>query len=379
MPTAYVLITTQDSAGAEKIAEIGKNLHVMEGVQKVSFLFGIYDLMVIVHTDTMEQMQETVMSIKMMDGVKESLTLIEVESGSYSTPQHISDEYSERREQEMPMAEQTFTSVHYAEPSGTGPLRSVKYRAFVGDQDKITPELEEEMREFVGSMDASTIEYWRKTHDFVKKYSKVETKEFHEDTDVIDMHQMGIVDIDLMQLLQFPKLKILVLGYNPILFIDLSPLAKCTMLEELLLDKCRLMEIDLTFLSSCPQFRLITLRDDPIKEINLSPLQHCPKFEVLDLEWNQLTKIDLSPLKACRELRFVGLQHNSLEELDLSPLANCGKLEVLYLHGNKYGEIDVRPLVKCLELKDCRVDAGKVVKLPSGQENIQELDRDRNA
>jgi len=184
----------------------------------------------------------------------------------------------------------TFTSVHYAEPNGSGPRKKVRFN--VRDNSKITPEFEAEFDERadeLGELEQENNfeklrevgqEFW----ELMKSHSKEERKEFHVDTEVIDLHQEGINAIDLTQMLEFPQLKILVMGYNPIIFLDTRPLEKCPILEELLLDKWTLVDIDLSFVARCPNFRLITLRDDPIVQIDLTPLGKTPNFEVFNME-----------------------------------------------------------------------------------------------
>ncbi len=272
------------------------------------------------------------------------------------------------------MAETTFTSIHWASPDGSGPMKKVYFSVL--DEKKITPKWEKEADEFKEKEDS--IENFKEFHAFLKTAATEQSMEFHADTTVIDLHQEGIIDISLSQIAAFPQLKVLVMGYNPLLFVDLTPLAKCVHLEELLLDKCHLLGIDLSFVTSCPKFRFITLRDTPIRQIDLTPLQKCPDFEVLNMEWNLLKTIDLSPLSTCKKLWFLGFQHNHLKDMDLTPLAKCKDLEVLYLHGNDYETLDVRPLANCPKLQDCRVDAVKIVKVTGGQANVCELDDERH-
>ncbi len=193
---------------------------------------------------------------------------------------------------------------------------------------------------------------------------------YSPDAGSIDLHQEGIVEIDLRTMPRFPKLWAIVLGYNyPLHRIDLGPLANCKNLEELAFDQCRLVRIDLSPLANCPKFHQITFRDNFLQEIDLSPFKHCKDLLSIDLDWNFIEHIDLAPLAGCPKLEYLALDGNPLRELDVSPLANCKALKTLYIDSthSKLLQIDLSPLASCSELEDVRIDANvRVIEPPGG-------------
>ena len=197
---------------------------------------------------------------------------------------------------------------------------------------------------------------YRALFEFLKDYFIDHDVELSSTEDTIDLHQEAIVDIDLTPCKNFPNLTQVVLGYNPIILIDLSPLSECEKLENLFFDQCQtLFEIDLSPLSKCPNFKTITFRGDPIQKIDLSAFENS-NLEWLELPHTFLSEVDLSPLANCQKLRYVAVDDNRLEQIDLAPLANCTNLTTLYLNMNRLKEIDLTPLETCKKLEDIHLN-----------------------
>jgi DNA-binding Lrp family transcriptional regulator len=76
MPSAYVLINCK--IGSEKY--IISKLNNLSGVEEVSEVNGIYDIIVKVNSDSIDKLKETITtSIRRIDRVRSTLTLIVIE------------------------------------------------------------------------------------------------------------------------------------------------------------------------------------------------------------------------------------------------------------------------------------------------------------
>lgn len=76
MPGAYVLFNV--SAGSENL--VLEELRSIAEVQEAFFSYGVYDLVVKIKTDSMEQLKELVSHrLRTITDVKSTLTLIQVE------------------------------------------------------------------------------------------------------------------------------------------------------------------------------------------------------------------------------------------------------------------------------------------------------------
>jgi DNA-binding Lrp family transcriptional regulator len=76
MPTAFVLITTE--VGSE--AEVLKDLRQVEGVEEAFKVDGVFDIIVRVKADTMNQLKEVVTwHIQKLNNVRTTLTILLVE------------------------------------------------------------------------------------------------------------------------------------------------------------------------------------------------------------------------------------------------------------------------------------------------------------
>ena len=76
MPSAYVLFNV--SSGSEDL--ILEKIRSMAEVQEAYFSYGVYDLVVKIKTDSMEQLKELVSHrLRAITNVKSTLTLIQVE------------------------------------------------------------------------------------------------------------------------------------------------------------------------------------------------------------------------------------------------------------------------------------------------------------
>ena len=75
MTKAYVLINTDPDVEEEFIQEVTK----MEGVIEVASVYGRYDFVVIIETDTMEKVKDIITwKIRRIRSVKSTITLIGV-------------------------------------------------------------------------------------------------------------------------------------------------------------------------------------------------------------------------------------------------------------------------------------------------------------
>ena len=76
MPSAYVLFSVR--SGSEE--QVLKEIKAVDGVQEVFVSYGVYDLIVKIKTDSMEQLKELVSHrLRMIANVRSTLTLILVE------------------------------------------------------------------------------------------------------------------------------------------------------------------------------------------------------------------------------------------------------------------------------------------------------------
>jgi DNA-binding Lrp family transcriptional regulator len=76
MPTAFVLINTE--IGSE--ADVLKDLKKVEGVEEAFAVYGVYDIIARVKSDTMDRLKETVTwKVRRLDKVRSTLTMIVVE------------------------------------------------------------------------------------------------------------------------------------------------------------------------------------------------------------------------------------------------------------------------------------------------------------
>ena len=76
MPTAYVLINCDLGSEEEIIREITKLSEVIE----VSGVYGVYDIVVKIRSDTMDKLRETITwHVRRIDKVRSTLTMIVIE------------------------------------------------------------------------------------------------------------------------------------------------------------------------------------------------------------------------------------------------------------------------------------------------------------
>jgi DNA-binding Lrp family transcriptional regulator len=76
MPTAFVLVNTE--IGSE--ADVLKDLKKVEGVEEAYAVYGVYDIIARVKSDTMDKLKETVTwRVRRLDKVRSTLTMIVVE------------------------------------------------------------------------------------------------------------------------------------------------------------------------------------------------------------------------------------------------------------------------------------------------------------
>ncbi len=112
---------------------------------------------------------------------------------------------------------------------------------------------------------------------------------------------------------------------EPLIELDLSPLAECYGLEELHIYDTKLTAIDLSPLTTCTSLSVLDMHGNNFESLDLTPLVGHPFLEVLVLHRNNLTSVDFTSLSNCHRLRFIALTDNPLSNVDVSPL-EMGKL-----------------------------------------------------
>ena len=76
MPTAYVLLNCELGSEEDVIKEVRK----IPGVIEVDGIYGVYDIVVKVESDSMDKLREAVTwKMRKIDNVKTTLTLIKIE------------------------------------------------------------------------------------------------------------------------------------------------------------------------------------------------------------------------------------------------------------------------------------------------------------
>ncbi|MBZ5529525.1 MAG: Lrp/AsnC ligand binding domain-containing protein [Acidobacteriia bacterium] len=75
MPTAYVFITTKP----DSMPEVLKKVRAVEGVEEAEMVYGVYDIVAKVRTETMDQLKQIIaFSIRRLDNVSSTQTLMVV-------------------------------------------------------------------------------------------------------------------------------------------------------------------------------------------------------------------------------------------------------------------------------------------------------------
>ena len=76
MPIAYVLVNTEP----EKMEEVAREMKKIKGVVEASMVYGVYDIVAKIQTETMDRLKEIVASqIRRMESVRSSATMIVIE------------------------------------------------------------------------------------------------------------------------------------------------------------------------------------------------------------------------------------------------------------------------------------------------------------
>ena len=76
MPIAYVLINTEP----EKMEEVAGQIKKLKGVVEASMVYGVYDIVAKIQTETMDRLKEIVATqIRRMESVRSSATMIVIE------------------------------------------------------------------------------------------------------------------------------------------------------------------------------------------------------------------------------------------------------------------------------------------------------------
>jgi len=78
LPIAFVLINTEP-ANEEKVL---KAVSKIEGIEEAYILYGVYDILAKIKTESMENLKQTIIwQIRKIEGVVSTLTLIVAEEG----------------------------------------------------------------------------------------------------------------------------------------------------------------------------------------------------------------------------------------------------------------------------------------------------------
>jgi internalin A len=151
------------------------------------------------------------------------------------------------------------------------------------------------------------------------------------------------------------RLKKLYIGYAPHLS-DLSPLASCSIMEELLIDDSYIT--DISVVASMPLLEAFVCRKmqgrPSIKD--LSPLTSCRRLKKLWLYGNEEVE-DISPISACTSLEDLELTDCPLIT-SLAPLSNLENLQILDCRFID-PQTSFLPLASCTGLKElqCNTEA----------------------
>ena len=75
MPTAFVFITTKP----DSMPEVLKEVKAVEGVKEAEMVYGVYDIIAKVKTETMDQLKQIIsFNIRRLDNVRATQTLLVV-------------------------------------------------------------------------------------------------------------------------------------------------------------------------------------------------------------------------------------------------------------------------------------------------------------
>ena len=73
MPTAYIFINTKPTS----MPEVLKELKAVEGVEEAAMVYGVYDIVAKVKTDTMDQLKKIISyNIRRLDNLTATQTLL---------------------------------------------------------------------------------------------------------------------------------------------------------------------------------------------------------------------------------------------------------------------------------------------------------------
>jgi len=158
--------------------------------------------------------------------------------------------------------------------------------------------------------------------------------ELYSELQVLIIAYNNLTSVDLSPLSSCKEIRGIDIGHNILTSIDLSPLNSCTNLEALLVDHNNLSSIDFSALAVCINMERLAICNNLLTSIDLSPLDSCTNLEMLWFNCNDLGSIDLSPLDSCFDLEHLYLFDNCLTAIDLSPIWDVDSLEYLYLFGN---------------------------------------------
>jgi DNA-binding Lrp family transcriptional regulator len=83
VPTAFVLVNTNIGSEIDVLREIRK----LETVQEATAVYGVYDIIAIVASDSMEELKQTITwDIRKLDNVRATLTMIVHEDKAENKP-----------------------------------------------------------------------------------------------------------------------------------------------------------------------------------------------------------------------------------------------------------------------------------------------------
>ena len=75
MPAAYLLVNTDLGVEQQVMGELGR----MRGVKESHFVYGVYDIIVEIEADGIDEVKDTVRAVRGLRSVRSTLTMMVVE------------------------------------------------------------------------------------------------------------------------------------------------------------------------------------------------------------------------------------------------------------------------------------------------------------
>ena len=141
-----------------------------------------------------------------------------------------------------------------------------------------------------------------------------------------------ITNENLVNLQEFPKLEVLILGNSQIKDAGLRHLKGLTNLRELLLGDTQITDAGLLHLAGLTKLKILELNNTQITGAGLAALGKLTRLEVLDISYTQVGNSGLQHLAALRSLVRLGANYTRITDSGLPQLAALSSLQDLYLN-----------------------------------------------